>query len=99
MSVGNGIVAVNGSFTVTGGGSKNRAVETESYGTVLLNAYETADCYFGDIGNGITDNNGTCRIDLDPVFLETVNTEVEYVVFLQKNGPGDLWVENTRPCF
>lgn len=75
-------------------GSKNRVVDTESYGKILLNAYETADCYFGDIGNGITDNNGTCRIDLDPVFLETVNTEVEYVVFLQKNGPGDLWVEN-----
>jgi phage minor structural protein len=99
VSVGNGIVAVNGSFTVTGGGSKNRAVETESYGTVLLNAYETADCYFGDIGNGITDNNGTCRIDLDPVFLETVNTEVEYVVFLQKNGPGDLWVENKEQTY
>ena len=99
VSVGNGIVAVNGSFTVTGGGSKNRAVETESYGTVLLNAYETADYYFGDIGNGITDNNGTCRIDLDPVFLETVNTEVEYVVFLQKNGPGYLWVENKEQTY
>lgn len=80
-------------------GSKNRVVDTESYGKILLNAYETADCYFGDIGNGITDNNGTCRIDLDPVFLETVNTEVEYVVFLQKNGPGDLWVENKEQTY
>ena len=99
ISLGNGTVSVNGNFTVTGGGTKNRAVDTESYGTVLLNAYETADCYFGDIGNAKIDDSGKCTVEMDPIFLETVNTEIEYVVFLQKNGPGDIWVENKKQTY
>ena len=61
---------------------------------VALSAYETACPYFGDIGSGKTDNSGECIITIDPLFLETVNTESGYVVFLQKNGPGELWIES-----
>ena len=84
-------VRVQGDFTVSG--TKNRAVET-SQGTVLMSAYETASPYFGDIGSGMTDEAGACVVELDPLFLETVSTDSGYVVFLQKRGPGDLWVES-----
>lgn len=84
-------ITVHGFLSVTG--DKNRIVKT-SKGMVALSAYETACPYFGDIGSGKTDNSGECIITIDPLFLETVNTESGYVVFLQKNGPGELWIES-----
>lgn len=82
---------VHGFLSVTG--TKNRIVET-SKGMVALSAYETACPYFGDIGSSKTDDSGECIITIDPLFFETVNTESGYVVFLQKNGAGELWVES-----
>ena len=90
MTVSN-TLSVNGTLIVNG--NKNRAVET-SQGTVLMSAYETASPYFGDIGSGVTDEAGACVVEIDPLFLETVSTDAGYVVFLQKCGPGDLWVES-----
>ena len=83
-------LTVGGDFTAMG--TKNRAVET-SQGTVLMSAYETASPYFGDIGSGMTDEAGACVVEIDPLFRETVSTGAGYVVFLQKCGPGDLWVD------
>lgn len=73
-------------------GTKNRIVKTKNYNTRALNAYETAECYFGDIGEGQLDENGICTIELDPIFLETVNTKIPYQVFLQAYGDGKCWV-------
>lgn len=84
-------ITVHGFLSVTG--NKNRIVKT-SKGMVALSAYETACPYFGDIGSSKMDDSGECIITIDPLFLETVNTESGYVVFLQKNGPGELWVES-----
>lgn len=78
---------------LTASGSKYRLVETESYGKRLLNAYETPTPFFGDIGQGITNENGECIVFIDDVFLETINTKIEYQVFLQKEGQGDLWID------
>ena len=39
---------------------------------------------FGDLGEGVTDENGECCVSLDDVFAETVSTGIEYQVFLQK---------------
>ena len=47
---------------------------------------------FGDIGEGTIDDTGECLIDLDDIFSESINSDVEYQVFLQKEGQGDLWV-------
>ena len=77
---------------LTVNGTKNRAVKTENYGTRLLNAYETAECYFGDIGKSNTGEECKIEIHLDPIFLETVNTKEDYHVFLSKYGRGDIWV-------
>lgn len=84
-------VSISGNLTVSG--SKNRAVDTESYGKRLLNCYETSSPMFGDVGDGITDNSGKCYINIDPIFLETIASGCKYQVFLQKNGEGDIWVE------
>ena len=74
-------------------GEKNRCVKT-SKGLTTLSAYETAEPYFGDIGEAQTDQNGECNIIIDSLFLETVNTDYTYHVFLQKCGRGDIWVES-----
>lgn len=55
--------------------------------------YEMPNPYFGDIGSGKTDESGVCYVALDPVFSESVNTKNLYQVFLQKEGPGDLYVD------
>lgn len=107
---GRGIIAVRGgenqtvisnsgittsNLTVTG--SKNRAVEIDnSY--VLLNAYETATPYFGDIGSNKTDNNGYCRIEIEDVFKQTIEME-DYKVFIQESGNGKLYVKKESNYF
>lgn len=92
-----GVTTIYSDLTVKG--TKNRAVDTESYGTRLLNAYETAECYFGDIGEASTGDECKVRIDLDPVFLETVNTKLPYHVFLSKYGKGDIWVSERAETY
>ena len=84
---------------ISASGTKNRIVKTESYQTRLQYCYETATPYFGDIGSGCTDETGKCYIDIDDIFSETVNTGVEYQVFLQKEGQGDIWVEEKTPTY
>lgn len=80
-------------------GSKSRVAETKDYGDRLLYCYETPTPYFGDIGTAKTDENGVCFISIDDIFQETVNTKIEYTAFLQKEGPGDLWVDEKSSAF
>lgn len=54
-------------------GTKNSTVHTESYGQRLLNAYETPEYYFADYGEAVTGDDGKVRVDIDPMFAETVN--------------------------
>lgn len=63
-------------------GSKHCMQYTKNYGKRLINAYETADYYFGDIGSGKIEN-GECLIAIEPIFQECVNTDIEYHVFTQ----------------
>lgn len=85
-----GPLKVSGTFTASG--TKSRIVETENYSRRLQYCYEMATPMFGDLGQGVTDENGECCVSLDDVFAETVATGIEYQVFLQKEGPGDIWV-------
>lgn len=80
-------------------GSKSRIIQTENYNKRLQYCYETPTPMFGDIGTAQTDETGKCYIDIDDVFQETVNTDVEYQVFLQKEGKGDLWIEEKTPTY
>lgn len=90
-------VTIGGSLSVVG--TKNRIIDTENYDTRKQYCYETATPYFGDIGTAQTDETGKCYIDIDDIFAETVNTGVEYQVFLQKEGQGDLWVEEKTDSY
>lgn len=72
-------------------GAKNAVVDTDE-GMVAVSCYEMADTYFGDIGTGIINNDGFCIVSLDDTFRKTVNTDVEYIVFLTKEGEGDVWI-------
>ena len=72
-------------------GSKNSVVPS-SKGYIAINAYETAEYYFGDIGESQTDKQGIKIINLEPLFLETVNTNVPYQVFLSSYDDAKVWV-------
>lgn len=87
---------VSGGLTVSG--SKSRIVETDD-GTLSLHAYETPTPYFGDIGTGTLNEDGIDTVPIDYLFSNTINTNVEYAVFLQKEGQGDLWVDEKDPLF
>lgn len=90
LNVNTVITSINGDLTV--GGSKN-AVVPSSKGMIAINAYETAEYYFGDIGKAKTDKNGQVLIQIDPLFLEAVNTSVPYHVFVSPYGNANVWVE------
>ena len=83
---------------MTVSGKKNRVVETESYGRRLMNAYETATPYFGDIGTAIIGADGTVQVEIDPIFAETVSLD-NYVVFLQAEGPGEAYISKKDSAF
>ena len=83
-------LSVWGGLTVLG--NKNAVVPT-SKGMTAINAYETAEYYFGDIGKAKTDDNGQVLIQLDPLFLETVNTSIQYHVFVSPYDNATVWVE------
>lgn len=64
-------VQCTGDFKVNG--TKNSTVPTQDYGQRLLNAYETPEYYFADYGEAITGEDCKVRVDIDPIFAETVN--------------------------
>ncbi len=86
---------VNKSVTIHNGlqviGSKNSLVET-TLGWTLLNAYETAEYYFGDIAKTNTGESKHVKIMIDPLFLETINTDIDYHVFVSSYNNGYAWV-------
>ena len=84
--------------TLAVSGTKNRIVEVGK-GYLSLNAYETAECYFGDIGEGVIGENGEVEIAVDEDFKKTIDLSVPYQVFITKYGDGDCWVERKEESF
>ena len=93
---GDGVYVV-GNFHV--GGTKSRRVKTEDYEDRLLYCYETPTPLFGDIGEGVIDSDGTCYVDIDDIFTETIEKKVEYQVFLQREGEGNCYVAEKAPRY
>lgn len=85
-SFGSTLSRIGSNLTVFGNlsstGTKNRMVQTVNYGKRLMNAVESADAFFEDFGTAMTDAEGFCEVRLDDIFLETVNTDYDYYVFL-----------------
>lgn len=90
-------IYVGGDFRVAG--TKSRTVETNNYDERLLYCYETPTPLFGDVGESYIDEDGFCYVDIDDIFSETIAENVEYQVFLQKEGPGDCWISDKTPRY
>lgn len=82
-------VGIYGSLDVQG--AKNATVPTP-IGNVNVSAYETAEYYFGDIGRGKI-AEGKCTVNIELLFKETVNTNIDYEVFLTPYGRGVIYVD------
>lgn len=91
VSIDAGTTYIHNSLVVKG--TKNRIVETVHYGNVAMNAYETSDALFGDVGEATIGEDGLAYIMFDEQFLETVNTKFGYNVFLQKYCKNDVWIK------
>ena len=79
-------------------GTKNATVQTD-VGYVDINAYETADYYFGDIGETVLDDEGYSYVYIDSIFAQTVNTVRKYQVFLSVYGEGSANVIERHPTY
>lgn len=95
-SVDGGWLQMDGNFSCSG--TKSRRADADDFGKRLLYCYETPSPVFGDIGEGVIDETGTCYVFLDPVFAETITTE-QYQVFLQRYGAGDCFVLDRKPGY
>lgn len=91
---------VGGNLHVTGDlsvlGSKNNIVETKNYGKRLINSYETMGYYFGDIGEGRTDENGECICMIEDMVSELMNTDIKYHIKLEEYCSDGLTIEEMR---
>ncbi len=98
-----GFTNVYGTLYVASGlkvaGTKQAVRETESYGEKGVYCYETPTPYFGDVGSGEISEDGKCYIDIEDILKEMINTEMQYYVFLQKCGEGDLYVSECCPGY
>jgi len=88
------ITADNISATSVGANSisaiiKNAIVQTQNYGTRLTYCMEASTVRFYDEGKD-TLVNGEKRIDLDPIFLETI--EGELYIYVTPLGPASLYI-------
>lgn len=71
---------------------KAAIIQTEDYGNRVIRCYETAYPMTGDAGTAVMDETGTCYVYLDDAFLQCINTEAEYLIFLQPYGSGECYV-------
>lgn len=82
--------SIRGKLEVSG--TKSRSVSTVDYDEQLFYCYEMPTPFFGDIGESVISDDGTCMIDIDDIFQESANVGIKYYVFLQREGEGDCWI-------
>ncbi len=86
------VIDTNGNLTCTG--NMAGAVQSQGDRTVRLYAVQSPENWFEDFGSG-TLSNGSATVNLDPGFAQTVNTNVDYHVFITPNGESEgLYVVN-----
>ena len=79
--------------------TKSRLVGTKNYQQQYLHAFETPTPMFGDCGSSQLNDSGEDLVPIDDILLEAINSGIEYHVFLQKEGSGDIWVESKTPIY
>ena len=77
-------VAIAGAGGLRVVGAKNAVVKTDNYGNRLLYSYECDKVYFATLGEGEL-VNGECTIELDPMFMETIETDYYHIILTPKN--------------
>lgn len=82
--------SIRGKLKVSG--TKSRSVSTADYDEQLFYCYEIPTPFFGDIGESVISDDGTCMIDIDDIFQESANVGIKYYVFLQREGEGNCWI-------
>lgn len=82
--------SIRGKLKVSG--TKSRSVSTVDYDEQLFYCYEMPTPFFGDIGESVISDDGTCMIDIDDIFQESANVGIKYYVLLQREGEGDCWI-------
>lgn len=74
-------LSVAGGLSVSG--TKSSLVTTKEYGERLLYAFETPEYLFATYGKATTNTDGYVEVEIEPMFLETINTESKnYHVFV-----------------
>lgn len=75
---------IQGGLRITGDmaatGTKNRIVDIGDK-KILMNAYETADCLFGDSGSGIFNSEGELSVELDGTFRKTIEGDYSILAY------------------
>ena len=89
-----GNMRVTGNLTVLG--TKSAVVKLKNGESVSLYAVEASENWFEDFGSS-TLKQGSALVKIDPTFAETVNTDMQYHVFLTPNGDcKGLYVTNKK---
>ena len=89
-------IDVKGDLHCTGSKSADVPVDGGAR-RVSLYAVEAPDNWFEDFGSGVL-SNGVATVAFDPTFVQTVNTTLEYHVFLTPKGDSEgLYVSNETP--
>lgn len=83
-----GNLGVMTDFTVVG--QKHRIVNTKSHGWIKMNAVETADAYFCDVGSGTIGESGCVTIFKDQIFAETIELGSEYQIFITQTNEKEV---------
>ncbi len=66
-------------------GLKSAAVKVDNGEYRLLYAMESPETWFEDVGGGSL-QNGVATVQIDPLYAQTANTQIEYRVFLTPEG-------------
>jgi hypothetical protein len=86
----NGSANISGNLVVTG--SKSAKVSLPDGRSVAYYAVESPENWFEDFGTGQL-KKGTAVVKLDPDFINSVNSNMKYSVYITPDGPcGDLYV-------
>ncbi|MCA7081828.1 hypothetical protein LGL73_13865, partial [Staphylococcus aureus] len=88
-----GSMHIKGDLAVQG---TKQSVQATRDGVRGLIAYETAESYFGDIGEDTTDNDCKVTVHIETLFRDTVNTSFPYQVFIVPYGKGNVWVSSRK---
>ena len=81
-------MVVNKDFSVLG---RKNAIRVTRDGVRAISSYETAEPYFGDIGEAVTGSDCLVTVSIEPLFSDMINTNYKYQVFLQSYSEAHVW--------